>query len=157
EALVARMPSDDYRCFFTNSGAESVETALKYVRCATGRERILFADHAFHGLTTGALALNGAKEFRERFGDLLPGCTSVPFGDLAALARELRRGDVAALVVEPIQGKGVFVAPDDYLRAAAELCHDKGALLVVDEVQTGLGRTGTFFAFEQWGVEPDVV
>jgi len=157
EALVARMPHDNYRCFFTNSGAESVETVLKYVRCATGRSRVLFADHAFHGLTTGALALNGGNEFRERFGELFPGCTSVPFGDLDALARELSVGDVAAFVVEPIQGKGVFLAPDDYLRAAADFCHAKGALLAVDEVQTGLGRTGTFFAFEQWGVVPDLV
>jgi len=157
EALVARMPADDYRCFFTNSGAESVETVLKYVRCATGRSRVLFADHAFHGLTTGALALNGGREFRDRFGDMFPGCTSVPFGDLDALAHELRRGDVAAFVVEPIQGKGVYVAPDDYLRAAADLCHERGALLAIDEVQTGLGRTGSFFAFEQWDVEPDLV
>jgi ornithine--oxo-acid transaminase len=157
EALVARMPSDDYRCFFTNSGAESVETVLKYVRCATGRERVLFADHAFHGLTTGALALNGAREFRDRFGRLLPGCGPVPFGHLDALRRELTRGDVAAFVVEPIQGKGVFVAPDAYLRDAADLCHEFGALLAVDEVQTGLGRTGSFFAFEQWNVEPDLV
>jgi len=157
EALVARMPNDQYRCFFTNSGAESVETAIKFVRAATGRGRVLFADHAFHGLTTGALALNGGREFTERFGDLLPGCASVPFGDLDALERELRAGDVAAFVVEPIQGKGVFVAPDGYLAAAAELCHRHGALLAVDEVQTGLGRTGTFFAFEQSGVEPDLV
>jgi len=157
EALVARMPHDGYRCFFTNSGAESVETVLKYVRCATGRSRVLFADHAFHGLTTGALALNGGKEFRDRFGEMFPGCSSVPFGDLDSLARELQAGDVAAFVVEPIQGKGVFVAPDDYLRAAAELCHAHGALLAVDEVQTGIGRTGTFFAFEQWGVVPDLV
>ena len=157
EALVARMPNDQYRCFFTNSGAESVETAIKFVRAATGRGRVLFADHAFHGLTTGALALNGGREFTERFGDLLPGCASVPFGDLDALEHELRAGDVAAFVVEPIQGKGVFVAPDGYLAAAAELCHRHGALLAVDEVQTGLGRTGTFFAFEQSGVEPDLV
>jgi len=157
EALVARMPNDAYRCFFTNSGAESVETAIKYVRCATGRPRVLFADHAFHGLTTGALSLNGAREFRDRFGELLPGCDAVPFGDLDALTRELRKGDVAAFVVEPIQGKGVFVAPEHYLRDAADLCHRHGALLAIDEVQTGLGRTGTFFAFEQWGVEPDVV
>src|ERR1700690_1143927 len=157
EALVARMPNDSYRCFFTNSGAESVETVLKYVRCATGRSRVLFADHAFHGLTTGALSLNGAREFRDRFGALLPGCAAVPFGDLDALERELRNGDVAAFVVEPIQGKGVFVAPDDYLRDAAELCHRHGALLAIDEVQTGLGRTGSFFAFEQWNVEPDLV
>ena len=157
EALVARMPNDAYRCFFTNSGAESVETVIKYARCATGRSRILFADHAFHGLTVGALSLNGAREFRDRFGTLLPGCQSVPFGDLDALQRELAAGDVAGFVVEPIQGKGVFVAPDGYLRAAGELCHRHGALLAIDEVQTGLGRTGTFFAFEQWDVEPDLV
>jgi ornithine--oxo-acid transaminase len=157
EALVAKMPNVDYRCFFTNSGAESVETAIKYVRCATGRGRILFADHAFHGLTTGALALNGAYEFRERFGDLLPGCEAVPFGDLRALEQALAAGNAAAFVVEAIQGKGVNVAPETYLRDAAELCHSHGALLVVDEVQTGLGRTGTFFAFEQWNVVPDVV
>ncbi len=157
EALVQRMPHDGYRCFFTNSGAESVETAIKYVRCATGRSRILFADHAFHGLTVGALSLNGAHEFRDRFGTLLPGCQSIPFGDLDALRRELAAGDVASFVVEPIQGKGVFVAPEGYLRAASELCHQYGALLTIDEVQTGLGRTGTFFAFEQSEVEPDVV
>src|SRR4029079_11733057 len=156
-ARVARMPNGVYRCFFTNSGAEAVETVLKFVRCATGRGRVLFADHAFHGLTTGALALKGGREFRDRFGELLPGCSSVPFGDLDALARELRAGDVAAFVVEPIQGKGVFVAPEGYLAAAAEMCHQRGALLAIDEVQTGLGRTGTFFAFEQPNVEPDLV
>jgi len=157
EALVARMPNDSYRCFFTNSGAESIETVLKFARGATGRSRILFADHAFHGLTTGALSLNGGAEFRNGFGDLLPGCQSVPFGDVDALRRELDAGDVAAFVVEPIQGKGVYVAPADYLQATAELCHDHGALLAIDEVQTGLGRTGSFFAFEQWNIQPDLV
>src|SRR4051794_12402069 len=94
EALVARMPDDAYRCFFTNSGAESIETLLKFARGATGRSRILFADHAFHGLTTGALSLNGGREFRNGFGDLLPGCQSIAFGDLDALRRELEAGDV---------------------------------------------------------------
>ena len=107
-----------YRCFFTNSGAESVETVLKYVRCATGRSRVLFADHAFHGLTMGALSLNGAHEFRDRFGTLLPGCRACRSAISTRCERELRDGDVAAFVVEPIQGKGVFVAPDGYLRAA---------------------------------------
>src|SRR2546423_3342420 len=157
EALVGRMPNDAYRCVFTNSGSESVETVVTYARCATSLPRILFADHAFHGLTMGALSLNGAREFRDRFGALLPGCQSVPFRGLDALQRELAAGDVAAYVVEPIQGKGVFVAPDGYMRAAAELCHSHGALLAIDEVQTGLGRTGTFFAFEHWGVQPDLV
>src|SRR4029077_592958 len=148
---------DAYRCFFTNSGSESVETLVKYARCATRRPRILFADHAFHGLTMGALSLNGAREFRDRFGALLPGCQSVPFGDLDALQRELAAGDGAAFVVEPIQGKGVFVSRGGYVRDSAELCHRYGALLAVDEVQTGLGRTGSFFAFEQWDFETDVV
>jgi acetylornithine/succinyldiaminopimelate/putrescine aminotransferase len=105
----------------------------------------------------GALSLNGGREFRDRFGALLPGCESVPFGDLRSLERALSAGDVAGFVVEPIQGKGVFVAPDGYLRAASELCHRHGALLAIDEVQTGLGRTGTFFAFEPSDVVPDLV
>ncbi len=150
EALVARMPNDDYRCFFTNSGAESVETIIKYARCATGRSRILFADHAFHGLTMGALSLNGAHEFRDRFGIAAPGMPERALRrPRRACSAQLEAGDVAAYVVEPIQGKGVFVAPEGYLRAAADLCHRYGALLAIDEVQTGLGRTGTFFAFEQ--------
>src|SRR6266540_1077563 len=105
-------------------------------RWTAHHSRILFADHAFHGLTTGALSLNGGREFRNGFGDLLPGCQSLAFGDLDALRRELEDGDVAAFVVEPIQGKGVFVPPEDYLREAADLCHRHGALLAVDEVQT---------------------
>ena len=103
EALVGRMPNNGYRCFFTNSGAESVETVIKFARRATGRSRILFADHAFHGLTMGALSLNGGREFRDGFGDMLADCRSVPFGDVDALRRELRHGHVAAFVVEPIQ------------------------------------------------------
>src|SRR6266511_2137787 len=96
EALVARMPDDAYRCFFTNSGAESIETVLKFARGATGRSRILFADHAFHGLTTGALSLNGGGEFRDGFGDLLPGCQSVAFGvlDIVTVAKALSGGYV---------------------------------------------------------------
>ncbi|MGH3745651.1 MAG: aspartate aminotransferase family protein, partial [Mycobacteriales bacterium] len=146
EQLVSRAHDGIERAVFTNSGAEAVEAAIKFARQATGRSRILYADHAFHGLTTGALALNGSKGFQQGFGPLLPGASAVPFGDLDALRREAARGDVAAFVVEPIQGNGVFVAPDTYLRDAADLCHRHGALLAIDEVQTGLGRTGTFFA-----------
>ncbi len=105
----------------------------------------------------GSLSVNGNQEFRERFGPLLPGCQPVPFGELEPLERELRRGDVAALIVEPVQGKGVYIAPDGYLQAALERCHRAGALLIVDEVQTGLGRTGRFLALEHWDVEPDLV
>ncbi|MFI1014893.1 aspartate aminotransferase family protein [Streptomyces sp. NPDC020965] len=156
EKLLAHSPHLD-RVFFGNSGTEAVETALKFARCATGRPRVLYCEHAFHGLTTGALSVNGEAGFRDGFAPLLPD-TAVPLGDLAALERELRRGDVAALVVEPIQGKGVQEAPPGYLRAAQELLHRHGALLIADEVQTGLGRTGDFYAYQHDdGVEPDLV
>lgn len=157
EELVRRSHPGIERVFFCNSGAEAVEAAIKFSRRATGRTRVLFADHAFHGLTTGALALNGGKEFRAGFGPLLPGCASVAFADLAALEAELRADDVAAFVVEPIQGKGVYCAPDDYWPAAQEACRRAGTLLVIDEVQTGMGRTGRFFCHEHWGLTPDIV
>jgi ornithine--oxo-acid transaminase len=140
-----------------NSGTEAVEAAIKIARAATGRSRILFAEHAFHGLTLGSLSLNGNDEFRDGFGPLLPGCDAVPFGEADALERELERGDVAAFVVEPVQGKGVNLPPEGYLLAAQRLCHEAGALFVCDEVQTGLGRTGRFLALEHWGLEPDLI
>ncbi len=155
--LVTRAHPGIGRVFFCNSGAEADEAAIKFARASTGRPKILFAEHAFHGLTTGALALNGGKEFRSGFGELLPGTVPVPFGDLDALERQLRGGDVAAFIVEPIQGKGVFCASADYWVAAQELCRRHGTLLVMDEVQTGLGRTGRFFCHEHWGLQPDIV
>src|ERR1700728_3984877 len=148
EQLVDRCWEEINRVFFCNSGAEAIESAIKFARQATQRPRILFADHAFHGLTTGALSLNGGAEFREGFGDLLPGSESVPFGDLEALRQELKKRDVAAFIVEPIQGKGVYMASPEYWTAAQELCRSHGTLMVLDEVQTGLGRTGKFFCFE---------
>ncbi|MCW2495614.1 aspartate aminotransferase family protein [Jatrophihabitans sp.] len=156
EALVKRAHAGIERVFFTNSGAEAVESAIKFARAATKRSRILYCDHAFHGLTTGALSLNGGAEFRAGFGALIDS-TAIPLGDLDALAAELEKGDVAALVVEPIQGKGVYLAPDEFWPAAQELCHRHGALLVIDEIQTGLGRTGKFFAHEHWDVQPDII
>lgn len=140
-----------------NSGTEAVEAAIKIARAATARSRILYAEHAFHGLTLGSLSLNGEEIFREGFGPLLPDCDPVPYGDLDALARELQRGDVAAFVVEPVQGKGVNLPPPDYLLAAQERCRAAGALFVCDEVQTGIGRTGRFLASEHWELEPDIV
>jgi acetylornithine/succinyldiaminopimelate/putrescine aminotransferase len=156
ERLLAHSPHLD-RVHFGNSGAEAVETALKFARRATGRPRVLYCAHAFHGLTTGALSVNGEDCFRDGFAPLLPD-TAIGLGDLDALERELRRGDVAALIVEPIQGKGVHETPPGFLRAARELLRKRGALLIADEVQTGLGRTGDFYAYQhEEGVEPDLV
>jgi acetylornithine/succinyldiaminopimelate/putrescine aminotransferase len=157
EQLVKRSHSGIERVFFTNSGAEAIESAIKFARAATKRTRILYCDHAFHGLTTGALALNGGREFRTGFGPLLPGADMIPFGDIAALRRELRRGDVAAFVVEPIQGKGVNVAPDEFWLEAESLCRKHKALMVLDEVQVGMGRSGTFHCHEQFGITPDII
>ena len=156
EKLLAHSPHLD-RVFFGNSGTEAVEGALKFARFVTGRPRILYCAHAFHGLTTGSLSVNGESGFRDGFAPLLPD-TAVPLGDLDALERELKKGDVAALIVEPIQGKGVLTGPPGWLRAAQELLHRHKALLIADEVQTGLGRTGDFYAYQhEDGVEPDLV
>ncbi|MEV4440818.1 aspartate aminotransferase family protein [Streptomyces sp. NPDC049577] len=156
EKLLSYAPHLD-RVFFGNSGTEAVETALKFARYATGKKRVLYCEHAFHGLTAGSLSVNGEEGFRDGFAPLLPD-TAVPLGDLDALERELRRGDVAGFVVEPIQGKGVHMPPPGYLRAAQELLHRYKALLIADEVQTGVGRTGEFFAYQhEAGVEPDLV
>ncbi|MFD8826558.1 aspartate aminotransferase family protein, partial [Streptomyces sp. NPDC059605] len=156
EKLLAHSPHLD-RVFFGNSGTEAVETALKFARRATGRPRILYCAHSFHGLTTGSLSVNGEDGFRDGFAPLLPD-TAIGLGDLDALRRELGRGDVAALIVEPIQGKGVHAAPPGFLREAQELLHGHKALLIADEVQTGLGRTGDFYAYQhEEGVEPDLV
>ena len=178
EQLLARAPGSVAAMVPANSGTEAVEAAIKISRAATGRARVLFAEHAFHGLTLGSLSLNGNDEFREGFGPLLPGCEAVPFGDVDALERALgggagaverdgtrsdgggrdaERGDVAAFVVEPVQGKGVNLPPDDYLVAAQRLCREAGTMFVCDEVQTGIGRTGRFLALEHWGLEPDLI
>ena len=144
--------------FFTNSGAEGIETAMKYARCATRRPAILYCEKAFHGLTYGSLSLNGDESFRAGFEPFLPDCRKIPFNDLDALERELRKGDVAAFVVEPVQGKGVNIPSSGYLREATRLCHKHGALFVDDEVQAGMGRTGRFLAIEHDGdVEADIV
>jgi ornithine--oxo-acid transaminase len=192
EQLLARAPGSVGAMVPANSGTEAVEAAIKIARAATGRQRVLYAEHAFHGLTLGSLSLNGDPTFREGFEPLLPACEAVPFGDVDALERALAStsargsgggvragagggvpagggdgvragpgkrdgGDVAAFVVEPVQGKGVNLPPDDYLAAAQRLCREAGALFVCDEVQTGLGRTGRFLALEHWGLEPDLI
>jgi ornithine--oxo-acid transaminase len=157
EQLLARAPNSVAAMVPANTGTEAVEAAIKISRAATGRPRVLYAEHAFHGLTLGSLSLNGNGEFRDGFGPLLPGCDAVGFGDLDALQRELESGDVAAFVVEPVQGKGVNLPPAEYLQRAQQLCRQAGTLFVCDEVQTGLGRTGRFLALEHWDLQPDLI
>jgi ornithine--oxo-acid transaminase len=157
EQLLARAPDSVGAMVPANTGTEAVEAAIKIARAATGRPRILHAEHAFHGLTLGSLSLNGDAIFRDGFGPLLPDCDPVPWGDLDALERALASGDVAAFVLEPVQGKGVNLPPEGYLSGAQRLCREAGALLVCDEVQTGIGRTGRFLAGEHWDLHPDLI
>lgn len=146
------------KAFFANSGAESVEAAIKFARAATGRPGILHCAHSFHGLTYGSLSMNGDEIFKKGFGPLLPNAREVPFDDLAALEAALATREYAAFFVEPIQGKGVNIPSDDYLPGVQALCRKYGTLFVADEIQTGMGRTGKFFAIDHYpGLEPDMV
>jgi ornithine--oxo-acid transaminase len=157
EELLRLAPSSLERVLFTSSGAESVEAAIKLGRAATGRSRVLSAEHGFHGLTLGALSATAASEFTTRFGPLLPGFEKVPWDDLGGLEDKLREEDVALFIVEPVQGKGVNLPSPGYLEGAQELCRRYGTLFCVDEVQTGFGRTGRMLALGHWGLEPDLV
>lgn len=150
-------------CFFCNSGTEANEAAIKLARKWAGRQQpergrgIIAACNSFHGRTMGALAATAQEKYQKPFQPLLPGFTYVPFGDIAALEVALTE-DVCAVMLEPIQGEGgVIVPPEDYLPAVRRLCTERGALFILDEVQTGLGRTGKWFAHEHWGVTPDIM
>jgi ornithine--oxo-acid transaminase len=157
EKILQTTPDNLDKIFFSNSGAESVEAAIKFARYTTKREKILHCEHSFHGLTLGALSLNGEEIFREGFGPLLPQCQAIPFNDLDALERALANKDIAAFIVEPIQGKGVNVPDDNYLPEVERLCKKYGTLFVADEIQTGIGRTGKFWAIDHWKVKPDMI
>ncbi|MDA3935296.1 MAG: aspartate aminotransferase family protein, partial [Actinomycetota bacterium] len=151
-------PGDLSKCFFCNSGAEAVEGALKLARISTGRRDFVYAEDSFHGKSMGALSVTGRDKYRQPFEPLVPGCHGVPFGDTDALAAVLSEQECAAFIVEPIQGEGgIIVPPDGYMKAAEELCHTHGTLLVADEIQTGFGRTGTLFAVEHDGARPDIM
>ncbi|RKT73503.1 acetylornithine aminotransferase [Saccharothrix variisporea] len=146
----------DGRVLFTNSGAEANEAAFKLSR-RTGRTKVVATEGGFHGRTMGALALTGQPAKREPFEPLVPGVVHVPFGDVAALEAAID-DETAAFFVEPIQGEqGVVVPPEGYLQAARAITAEHGALLVLDEVQTGIGRVGSWFAFQQFGIVPDVM
>ncbi|MDI6898008.1 acetylornithine transaminase [Methanocella conradii] len=145
------------RVFFANSGTESIEAALKLARKATGKKGFIAAEHCFHGRTMGALSITHKSKYREPFEPLVPGARFVPYGDANAIRRALDN-DVAAVVLEPIQGEGgVRMPPDGYLEEVREACDRAGVLLIFDEVQTGMGRTGKWFAKEHSGVEPDIM
>lgn len=146
------------RSFLCNSGAESVEGAIKTARRYTKRHKVVYTRRGFHGKTLGALSVTGNTHYQEPFGPLVPRCVATIFGELRTQQRELEKGDVAAVIVEPIQGEGgVRTAYDGYLHDLQQECRKHGTLLIVDEVQTGLGRTGTLFACEQEGVIPDIL
>ena len=158
EALVKRMPSHLNAVFFCNSGTEAMEGALKFARAATGRQRVVSLASAFHGLTIGSLSLMGCESFTEGFGPLMEGFdTRVSLDDIAELDKQLRARDVAAFVIEPVQGKGCQTQKSDFFIRAQELCRKYGTLLISDEVQTGLGRTGKMFGFQHWNLEPDII
>lgn len=155
--LAARTPGELERVFFSNSGSEAIECALKLARRATGRAAVLHCDMAFHGLTLGALAANGNPKLRDGFGPLGES-ECVAFDELAALERALATRRFAAFLIEPVQGKSCRVTSPGYLTEASRLCARFGTLLVVDEVQTGIGRTGRFLALEHdAGCRPDMV
>lgn len=157
DRLLSLLPSSFARVFLSNSGTEAVEAAIKIARSATGRPRVVAAMRGFHGRTLGALSATWRPEFREPFGPLVPEFAHVPFNDVAAL--EAAVDDRTALVLlEPVQGEGgVHVATEEFLKAARAASDRAGALLAFDEVQTGIGRTGRMFAFERWGVVPDLL
>jgi acetylornithine/succinyldiaminopimelate/putrescine aminotransferase/nucleoside-diphosphate-sugar epimerase len=157
EALSRRLPAGLDAVFFASTGAEAVDSAMKFARATTRRPRLISCDSSFHGVTLGPLSIVGDDFFKEDFGPLLPGCARVPFGDVSRLEAELRSKDVAAFIVEPIQGRMVTLPPAGYLQAAQALCRRYGTLFVIDEIQTGLGRTGKWFALEHWDLEPDFV
>src|ERR1700730_10829474 len=146
------------KVFFGNSGSEGVEAAIKFARAATRRADLLWAKSSFHGLTTGALSLMTDSFWREGFGPLLQNSVAVPFGELALLEQQLGTKRFAAFFVEPLQSAaGINIAPPGYLQAAEALCRQTGTLLVLDEVQTGMFRTGPFLAAHHYGVKPDMV
>lgn len=157
EKLVGITPKDLTKAFLSNSGTESVECAIKLARRYTGKSEIIAMKRGFHGRTLGSLSATWKPLYRKPFEPLVPGFKHVKFGDIKAV-EEAITDNTAAVMVEPVQGEGgVHVAPDGYLRGLREVCDEHGVLLIIDEIQTGFGRTGRMFALEHWGVVPDVL
>ena len=145
------------RVFLCNSGTESVEAAFKFARISTGRKNIVAAMRAFHGRTYGSLSATFNKKYREGFEPLVPGFSHLPYNNIEALDKAVNQ-ETAAVILEVIQGEGgVYPASMEYIQAARRFCDERGALLIVDEIQSGFGRTGTMFAIEQFGITPDLL
>jgi putrescine aminotransferase len=156
--IAAITPGELQRTFFCNSGAEAVEGSLKLARAATGKAGILYAENSFHGKSFGALSVTGREKYRKPFLPLLPETGQVSFGDTAALEKCLMNRDIAAFIVEPVQGEGgIIVPPAGYLSEVRQLCTKYDTLLILDEIQTGLGRTGKMFACNHENVTPDIM
>jgi acetylornithine/LysW-gamma-L-lysine aminotransferase len=156
DKITSLVPGLD-RVFFCNSGTEAVEAALKFARLSTGRKGVIAAMRAFHGRTMGALSATYNKAYKEVFEPLVPGFSHVVYNNVEALDAAVT-GDVAAVILEAVQGEGgVYLANPEYLQAARRICTERGALLILDEIQAGLGRTGKLFAFQHSGITPDIV
>jgi len=156
EKITRLVPGLD-RVFFCNSGTESVEAAFKFARISTGRKNIVAAMRAFHGRTYGSLSATYNKKYREGFEPLVPGFSHVAFNNIEALDKAVNE-ETAAVILEVVQGEGgVYPATADYIQAARRICDEHGALLIVDEIQTGFGRTGKMFAIQHFGVTPDLL
>jgi len=157
EKLAEITPGNLKFTFMCNSGTEATEGAMKLARLKTHRHGFVYTDKAFHGKTLGSLSVTGRDSFQDPFRPLIPGTIMVPFGDADALSAALT-DDIAGFVVEPMQGEGgIHLPPDDYFPKVQEICRGNGTMIIVDEVQTGLGRTGKLFACEHWGLEPDIM
>lgn len=155
EKIVELTPID--RVFFCNSGTEAVEAALKLARKASGKKEFIAAEGSFHGRTLGALSITYKEKYRKPFEPLIPGARFVPYNDVDAI-QDTISNETAAVILEPIQGEnGIRIPSEGYLRAVRDVCDEKDVLLILDEVQTGFGRTGKWFAYEHYGVEPDIM
>ena len=157
EKLIGMLPKEIQKVFFCNSGTEAVEAALKLARRASGKPGIIAMEGSFHGRTFGSLSVTGQEKYRRSFEPLLPGVKFAKFGDISSLKNAVDES-TGTVILEPIQGEGgIVVPPEGYLQAVREFCDEKGLVLIFDEIQTGMGRTGAFLASERIGVVPDIV
>lgn len=156
--LAAIAPGELKKTFYSNSGAEAVEGALKLAKIASGKSKIIYCHNSFHGKSMGALSVTGREKYQKHFKPLVPECYPVTYGDADELENMLKSGDVAAFIIEPVQGEGgIITPPEGYFKRVRELCTKYRAYLIADEIQTGFGRTGDMFACDGEGIVPDIM